>query len=417
MVTTAVPAAEGHRLRSLRGWVIERGILYALLETPILAVLGGFFYRLVPYPFASLSVLAAFVALPIWVSHRRAVSTDPDEPVHHLHTYAVYALLPGAVFTVARIPANVLFGVIYWHPWYDFGSALTGAPVGRYSSLLAGAVLNALQGWSIGVGFYVLFKRHSLLNAILYIGVYDSALYSFVFPTYSRVGLPSPPLWHAVMAWGHFWMAVTAWFMPRFHHGLWPRLAIGARGAAVTAGAVVFLLPTGYACWRATAWQFPLAESIDRATFSRPGLLALHDGPALAQVGPEAHYRYSLRFGPRTYRNYFKQARALDAGPVQVTGRLSRDGQVIAWCSTYVPRLDSPNRILVPPDFWPALQRLDYTDIPVGCLGPPTAVSDLAAEPQVTVEWSAQVTLIGDREQRAQEFRGSESRALRIMQP
>jgi hypothetical protein len=351
-----------HRLaRALWTWTLERGILYGLLETPILAVIAGFFFRLVPFPFASISVLLAFMALPMWLAYRRSVSTNPAEPVHHVHRYALYALLPGAVFTVARIPANLTLGVVYWHPWYDFGSALTGAPIGQYDSLLAGAVLNALQGWSIAVGFYVLFERHSLLNAVLYICVYDSALYSYVFPTYSRVGLPSPPLWHAVMAWGHFWMAVSAWLVPRFATVIWPHSLLPARVAAVALGAAIVLSPTAFAFWRATTWQFPREESIDRAVFDRPDLVAYDREPTVVVTGTDARYDFSLRFGPRAYRNYFNQVRALDAGPVRAGGRLWHAGQVVAWCSAAFDRLETPNGIASPPDFEPAMRRLQFT--------------------------------------------------------
>lgn len=414
---TCMTRTAGQLVSSLRGWVLERGILYALLETPVLAIMGGIFYRVVPYRYALITILLAFMALPFWVSYRRLVSMSRDEPVHHLHKYALYSLLPGAMFTVARIPTHFLWGLIYWHPWYDFGAELTGAPLGQYSSLFPGALLNALQGWSIAMGFYVLFRRHSLINAVLYIGIYDSSLYSYVFPTYSRVGLQSPPLWHAVDVWAHVVMAFTAWVMPIFHSRAWPGLASVSRGAAVALMAAIVLTPTGFAFWRATTWQFPTDESIDQATFNRPGLMAMKDGPSLQAVDPDARYQFTLRFGPRGFNNYFRQARDLDAAPVRVTGTLSHDGRIIAWCSTYVERLESANLITAPQQFWPVFRRTQFTDIPVQCMGPASAAADLGADGEVTVQWSAQMTLIGDRERQTREFFGRDPTQLSPRRP
>ncbi len=398
--------------RSIRGWVLERGILYGLLETPILAIMGGVFYRVIPYRYALISVLLAFMALPLWISYRKTAASDPADPVHHLPRYAIYSLLPGAIFTVARIPTHYLWGLVYWHPWYDFGSELTGAPIGQYSSLFPGAFLNALQGWSIAMGFYVLFRRHSLINAILYIGVWDSSLYSYVFPTYSRVGLPSPPLWHVVDVWAHSAMAVTAWLMPRLHGMYWPRLGVGQRGAAIAATIVIVFTPTSFALWRATTWQFPIDQAIDETTFSRPGLLTMSDAPMLRSLGTDAEYLFSLRFGPRGYKNYFHQARDLDAAPVRVTATLWQQGQVIAWCSSYLQRLESPNQITAPQQFPAVYERMQFTVIPVQCRGPAGAASRLATGSLVTVQWRAQMTLIGDRLRQTRTFDGSQSSLL-----
>ena len=117
---------------AFRDWIHKRGILYALTQTPILALLLGFFLKLAPYPVTIFAVLLSFVALPIWVAHRKAVSADPEEPVHHLPRYALWALLPVPIFSLVRIPTHYLFGMAYWHPWYDFGSALTGLPVNQF---------------------------------------------------------------------------------------------------------------------------------------------------------------------------------------------------------------------------------------------------------------------------------------------
>jgi len=186
----------------------------------------------------------------------------------------------------------------------------------------------------MGVGFYVLFKRHSLINVLLYIAVYVSSLYSFVFATYSRVGLASPPYWHAAMAWAHFWMALTLWFIPQFGNVIWPRLKSGARVAAVGMGALILAAPSIFAQYRAATWEFPLEGSIDRAAFSRVQLVVMNDSPLPTTAGTDTRYFFTLRLGPRGYRNWFKQTRALDSGPVEVTGRVWHDSQVIAWCAT-----------------------------------------------------------------------------------
>jgi hypothetical protein len=388
-----------------RDWVLERGILYAMTQTPLLAVVGGFFYRVAPYRFMLLPLIASFVALPIWISYRRRVSTNPDEPVHHLHRYALWALLPAAMFTVGRIPLFYTSGIIYWHPWYDFGHALTGSPLGQTDTLFAGGVLNALQGWSMGLGFYILFKRHSLMNVLLYIAVWVSSLYSFDFPSYSRVGMLTPAYWHASMAWGHFCMAVSLWFMPRFHRLRWPRLGRGVRAAALGLGALILITPSAFAQWRAVTWEAPLQTRIDLATFSRPNLVSLKGGPSLLSTGADAGYRFTLQFGPRDYRNWFKQERALDASSMQVTGRLWQDGRILAWCEAGVASLPSPNGIAAPEDFQPAMRAMRFTDIPVSCTGPAAGIA--RAGSMVTVEWTADMTLIGGRLRESRRFDGN----------
>src|SRR5437899_10644494 len=112
MVSTGSQAASPSLVSSFRAWVLERGVLYVLLQTPILAIIAGVFYHVIPYPFALIPTLIAFVILPLSIVYRRQVSTNPDEPVHHLHRYALYALLPSAMFSVSRIPLHYLLGTI-----------------------------------------------------------------------------------------------------------------------------------------------------------------------------------------------------------------------------------------------------------------------------------------------------------------
>ena len=417
-MATAIPAARPPDVvASFRQWVLERGVLYALTQTPILAIIGGVFYHVLPYTYLALAMLTSLVLLPIWITYRKRVSTNPDEPVHHLYKYAVWALPAAAMFTVSRIPLHYTIGIIYWHPWYDFGNALTGGSLSSPVTLFIGGALNLLQGWAMGTGFYILFKRFSLMNVILYIAVWISSLYSFDFGDYSRVGMNSPPYWHASMAWAHFWMAITLWFMPRFNRVSWPSLSLNGRAGAVGVGVVIVLIPTVFAQYRSATWEVPLQNKIDTAAFQKASLVTVPDSAKLLSAGQDATYSFSLRFGPRDYHNWFKQLRTLDASSIQVTGRLWQNGQIIAWCNTRVDSLPTANTAVLPQGFAATVAKLKFTDIAVGCSGPAAQAQSLRGSPQITVDWTAQMTLVGGRQQQARQFTGNQTVLMSFASP
>lgn len=117
----------------------------------------------------------------------------------------------------------------------------------------------------------------------------------------------------------------------------------------------------------------------------------------------EDTYEFSMRFGPRPYQDYINATKALDAGPIVLEGRIIRDGRTAAWCSAHVDQIETPNNITDPQKYFPELRRMEYTAIPVRCVGP--RADDAAAAGPLRVEWVAKVTLVGDREEETREFR------------
>jgi hypothetical protein len=409
----AVAPSRALALTNVKDWLLKRGILFVLLLAPVFSLFLGLF-RVTAPRLGYLTMLLAFALLPIWVVARRTVSDDASEPAQQLHRYALYALFPYVMFSVVRIPMFYLFRFPYWTPWYGFGVGATGEASSTYASLIPGAILYSLQGYSLAMGFYVLFKRHSLLNALLFFGVFVSALYSYVFPVFLMVGARPGPAFHAINAWAHAWMGLTVWYMPRFWRGTWPRLARGARVAAVGVLTLVWVAPYAFAFGQATLWQFGQQAATDRAVFARPGLLALRGDAALVatgSTGTDAHYQFLLRLGPRSFTDYAKLHRAVGVEDLHVTGRLVHQGATIAWCWANSDKLETPNTIRDPEKFFPVLQRLDYVDIVVACVGAPTASATRAGTP-VQVAWTAQVRLVGERERVTRRFSQSQQLPL-----
>lgn len=416
-------------VRGLREFMLKRGVLYALTQMPMTALLVGYFFRWTTYSMATVfTVILAFVLLPAWIAYRRSRSDDPDEPANRIGTLLLYALVPYVVYNVARVPMHYLLNVVFWDHWYDFGSEITGRPVDHWSSLIPGTFLHSLQGYVLALGFFVLFKRYSLFNALLYVWIFLSAFYAYLFPTWILVDFAPPPKWFWLAWWAHFWMAIAAWLTPKLYAGeLWRRLGGLARASLVVGVLLIYIYPFSFVFWRVAQWQFPLQRAIDEATFAgvafrledEPTLisagagsgsaLATGESTAASTVDQNAHYRFTLRFGPRIYQDYIKASKALDAGPVQVTGTLLHGGEFLASCSTYVEMLETPNTIRVPAEYFPALRRMEFTDIPVDCVGPSAAAAELAgASVRVDVQWRVEVMLIGDREKRETTFEALE---------
>jgi hypothetical protein len=374
------------------GWLVRRGVLFVVLLTPVTALLAGLL-RIAPNRLGYLTLMLAFLALPVWVVLRGRVSSDPSEPVHHLHRYALYALFPYVVFSVVRIPAFYLFDFPYWAPWYTFGNGATGEPVGFISSLLPGAVLYSLQGYSLSMGFYTLFKRHTLLNATLYFGLFVASLYSFVFPVLLMVG--SKPGWpfHVINYWAHLWMGVAAAFAPVFFGRIWPRLRPRARVAAVAGLTVVWLAPYAFAFGQASFWQFDRERRLEQVAFDRITLQVV-DSPTATRTADETRYRLTMRLGPRAYDTYAHVHKVVGVDEVRLTGRLVDATATSAWCTADTGSLPDTTGIRDPERYFPVLHRVDYATILVICTGPPDAAVPGAA---LTFQWNARMILHGER--------------------
>ena len=212
-----------------RAWVTERGVLYLLSQAPMVAFLTGYLWRLTTFLTSSaVSFAVAGMALPaVW----------QWRPVPQLRRWAVWALVPVAVYDVARIPNFYLVGNAYWERWFDFGHQLLGLPPASFKALAVGMGVHFLQGYVLGLGFYILFRYYTFLNAFSYLFVFLSTVYLTQFALFT--GLEVAPLSLYLVGWDHFWMAVAAWATPR----LWGRV----RPALVPAVVAVLASPFAFA--------------------------------------------------------------------------------------------------------------------------------------------------------------------------
>ncbi len=398
-------ARPARRCAGLGQWVAERGILFVLLLSPVGALFLGLL-RLVPTRVGYLVVLLAFLVTPPWVAWRRSVSTDPTEPAFHLHRYALYALFPYVVFSVVRIPMFYLFDAVYWAPWQTFGFGSTGNPVGFWPSLIAGAGCYSLQGFALAMGFYTLFKRHTVLNALLYFFVFISSLYAFVFPVLllrgSKPGLP----FQFTNYWAHFWMGLTAVAVPILFTRVWPRIRF--RGRSLVAGGLIalWITPYAFAFAKAGLWQFGTQARLEQAAFQA---VTVQPGPMarLAVAGDQARYALDLVFGPREYVTYSHAHKAVGAEDVSVTGQLMYGDTPIARCSGAVGSLPGLSKVRDPEKYFPALKAINHTSIAVTCAGAAEAAKAVDAGVPLTFEYRAQMTLTGERTTDPHEFAGS----------
>ena len=262
------------------------------------------------------------------------------------------------------------------------------------------------------------------MNALAYVFLFLSFVYIWTFPTFVLVDFKPPQKWFFIAFWAHFWMALAAWYVPRLYAGdLFRRLSVVGKTALVGLVLALYAFPVTFVFLRVATWQFPLQRSIDQTLFDSANL-GLTGGPVLVGVDPrssggpdgirtgEARYRFTLRFGPRSYKDYIKATKALDAGPIRVTGRLVRDGNVIAWCSRQVQELETPNKITKPALYFPTLRRMEFSDITAECFGPAEAAAQVGNEP-VDLQWTAFVKLVGDRESTTRTF-GAHERGLSV---
>ena len=256
MVPGGLPiATRGHATRragptlpAIR-WFQKRGVLYLLTQAPMIAFIVGYLLRWTTFRIASLvSLVVLLVALPRWVQYRRRHALAANDPAHQIGRYAVMSLVPVAVYDLVRVPNFYFLESPYWDRWFDFGHEFAGVAPTSWTALIVGTLLHYLQGWSLAFGFYVLFVRHTLPGALVYLFVFLTFTYIVMFVRYADSDLTVSFVYK--VAWDHFWMAIAAW-------GLAELLGRSAKrpqwvtSKVFLSGSLVATAPFAFAFWQA----------------------------------------------------------------------------------------------------------------------------------------------------------------------
>lgn len=230
-------------------WFQKRGILYLLTQAPMIAFIVGYLLGWTSFLIASLaSFVALAVGLPRWVRYRRRRAQDRNDPAHHASRFAMMALVPVAEYDFVRIPNFYLLESPYWDRWFDFGHELTGASLTSWSALIVGTLVHYLQGWSLAFGFYVLFPRHVLPGALVYLFAFLTLTYVVLFVRYAGSELTVSFVYK--VAWDHFWMAIAAWGMAELMRHRAREPAFLATPSVLSVGVLICLVPFAFAFWQ-----------------------------------------------------------------------------------------------------------------------------------------------------------------------
>ncbi|MDQ3662656.1 MAG: hypothetical protein M3454_16700 [Actinomycetota bacterium] len=243
----------GKRWAGALEWARSRFVLYVLVQIPMLAFVTGYLWGWSTFSTTTIvGLYAAFILTPLWVVREKQRSQNPADPVHHLARYSLWALVPFAIYDLARVPTYYLLDAPYWDRWYDFGARITNGPLEEWSSLVAGTLVHSIQGWVLGLGYFILFRRHTLAGAVAYLGIFLSFVYAWLFVSFASSEPTAEFLF--VVFWAHLWMAVAAWAVAKLHSRQW----VAGRGrtaatAATAATATACGSPFALAFWEAAA--------------------------------------------------------------------------------------------------------------------------------------------------------------------
>jgi hypothetical protein len=242
-------------------------------------------------------------------------------------------------------------------------------------------------------------------------------IYSWQFPRYVILG-PTPFKWYFVIWWAHLWFALAAWAVPRLDTvRLRERLHRSATAWTAAVVAIALAAATfGFVFWRVDTWQFPRQDATDSGAFTQ---LAIAPNPGIvimaADTSGEAEYRMTFRLGPRDYKNFMGTRENLGAGTLRITGDIADPDGPIAFCADTIPLIPSASALATPTTFAADVKQMDYTSIPVTCVGPAASLAALhvgSAAAEVHLRWSATATVDADRDSAPKSFTGSQAASL-----
>jgi len=205
----------GYLQNIIREWLGYRGILALLLSSPQLGLAvywisyrgvslsaGMFYLTLIPF----------LIAIPLIALLPGKSGLTPKQ----LGIFAIWALIPMALYDWGRVPFNLLFGVPYWDHFFDWGGSILGAKgtVFTYENLTTGMISHILRGWGFAMAYYILARRVTLLSAFVFT-TFMTILFWILLPIFQLTDALPPWIWWFDAWLSHLCFALGLWLAPK----------------------------------------------------------------------------------------------------------------------------------------------------------------------------------------------------------
>jgi len=139
--------------------------------------------------------------------------------------FALWSILPYALYDWVRVPFNLLAGVPFWDHWFDWGASTLGnqgLTIFNYGNLTTGLLGHVLRGWGFAMAYYLLVKRVTAFSAFTF-AMFMTIFYWVVFPIFVLTDALPPWIWFFVAWSSHMGFAAGLWLAPKVFGSLYAK--------------------------------------------------------------------------------------------------------------------------------------------------------------------------------------------------
>ena len=180
---------------------------------------------------------------------------------------------------------------------------------------------------------------------------------------------------------------------------------------------LLYIGPYAFVYARTATWTFPRIDQRDFDAFDRvkPSVSGVANLTNIQSVGGAQEATYLLKSGvlDRKFLDWIGFPLVLEVNDFNFTASGVSQGKIILECSHFEPAFPKPTGREPWYIYQPLVDKYDDYSLDISCKGDASGINPAAQATPVTLNWSINATLLGDRNDKVRTWTNSQSMEIR----